>query len=250
MPIWEDSESARLYASIFVNTLVYGGADLLNDILTVLNLYFVRTPLEYLKESVLRITGAVIRVSNYRLSLKQRIQLQQFIQMLYEGGKFNLDCYQYQVMTTILKFLTIAAPDKEALGQASTNLVLLLSFSKRRNDLLLDLIGKIKQSGTPLVECLYRVVKQVIGTELLLTPVYEKILGELTALLNSDSSENPLPVVSCYYLSKTAARIAASIGRKWAVYEQLVQGVTCPYNNMLQYLHFSYYNEKNAPTQH
>jgi hypothetical protein len=66
-------------------------------------------------------------------------------------------------------------------------------------------------------------------------------------LLNDNDSQ--LSVANCYYLSKTSSRIAAALNKPWGRYEQLVQGAACPYNNMLQYLHFSYYT-KNPPTIH
>lgn len=49
LPIWEDTESAKLYVSIFINTLVYGGVEMFADTLTVLQLFLKKTPLANLQ---------------------------------------------------------------------------------------------------------------------------------------------------------------------------------------------------------
>lgn len=192
--------------------------------------------------------GAVIRISSYRLSRKQKLELQQFINTLYQGGRFpELDCYKYQVVTLILKFITGRENESEAIEQAADNLILVMSYSKKSNELLMDIVNKIRTHGEPIVKCIYHIVKKIISTNLILDTFYEKLLGELTTLLNEQDST--LSVTSCYYLSKTAGRIASALNKPWSNYEKLVQGVSCPYNNMLQYLHFSYYS-KQPPTAH
>jgi len=78
------------------------------DILSVLQLFLRKTPVANLQEAIVRIMGAIIRISNYRLNSKQKIQLQQFIQTIYQGGRFpDLDCYKYQVISLILKFISV-----------------------------------------------------------------------------------------------------------------------------------------------
>jgi hypothetical protein len=75
-------------------------------------------------------------------------------------------------------------------------------------------------------------IEKIITTNFILDTVYEKILQELTVLLND--SDNQLSVPNCNYMSKTASMIAAALNKPWGRYEQLVQGTVCPYNNMLQ----------------
>ncbi len=56
----------------------------------------------------------------------------------------------------------------------------------------------------------------MIGTDLLVAAVYEDVLTKLTAYLYDP--ESTLSVEATYYLSKTIARIAANLGKKWASY--------------------------------
>ncbi len=91
---------------------MYSATELLGEALVVLRMFLERTPFENLKENMLKIYGAILRVSNYRLSPKQKMSLQEFVQILYEGGRFNLDCYQYQSLSMMLKFLSSSAKDK------------------------------------------------------------------------------------------------------------------------------------------
>lgn len=237
-----------MYVSIFVETLVYGGVEMFGDTLTVLSLFLQRTPLSILREAIVRIIGAVIRISSYRLNRKQKLELQRFIQTVYEGGRFpELDCYKYQIVTLVLKFVSGREQEDEAVEQAADNLILVMSYSKKSNELLLDLVSKIKAHGESLVRCLYHIIKKIITTNLILDTFYDRILTDLTALLAEPDSQ--LSVASCYYLSKTAARIAVALNKPFGRYEQLVQGLACPYNSMLQYLHFCYYS-KQPPTAH
>jgi hypothetical protein len=248
LPIWEDTESAKLYVSIFVDTLVYGGVEMFADTLTVLQLFLKRAPLAVLQEAIVRIIGAIIRISSYRLNRKQKMELQQFIHTVYDGGRFpDLDCYKYQIVTLILKFIAGRDQETEAIEQAADNLIMVMSYSKKSNELLIDIASKVKAQGEAIVKCLYYIIKKIITTNLILDTFYDKILIDLTAVLND--TESQLSVTSCYYISKTAARIAVALNKPWTRYEQLVQGLTCPYNHMLQYLHFCYYS-KNPPTAH
>ena len=122
-----------------------------------------------------------------------------------------------------------------------------MSYSKKSNELLMDIVGKVRAQGEPIVLCLYHIIKKIITTNLILDAYYERILDDLTVMLAEP--EGHFSVASFYYISKTAARIAAALNKPWASYEKLVQGMACSYAQMLQYLNFSYYS-KNPPTAH
>jgi hypothetical protein len=53
---------------------------------------------------------------------------------------------------------------------------LVMSYSKKSNELFMDIISKIKMYGEPIVTCVYYIIKKIITTNLILDTVYEKIL--------------------------------------------------------------------------
>lgn len=109
--------------------------------------------------------GAIIRVSNYRLNQNQRMTLQQFICTIYNSGEFKeLDCYKYQMTTLVIRFCSLAANSKEVYTQTADTIETIMSKSKKSNELLLDIAGRIKFVGEQLLVGFYYIVKKVISS--------------------------------------------------------------------------------------
>ena len=88
---------------------------------------------------------------------------------------------------------------------------MVMSCSRKSNELIINIVSKVKAQGEVIVRCLYYVVKKIITTNLILNTFYDKILIDLTTVLND--TESQLSVTSCYYIGKTAAHIVVALNK-------------------------------------
>ena len=111
---------------------------------------------------------------------------------------------------------------------------------------MLAIINKIKVYGNVLVEAVYHLVKGLINEGLELPKVtYEKAYGEFNHICIHN--EMKLPLRGVYYASKTAARLGVYLGVHIEKLEAQLKAITCPYEIVLNYLHFSYYQKTKIP---
>lgn len=118
----------------------------------------------------------------------------------------------------------------------------LLLNSVGKNELMLTIISKIKVYGNVLVEAVYYLVKSLINEHVELPKVtYEKAYEDFSNI--SINNETKLQLRGVYYASKTAARLGVYLGVPIEKLETQLKAPTCPYEVVLNYLHFAYYKK-------
>jgi hypothetical protein len=243
--VWEDEAVLHDYVQMLVKGIAYGTVEVMEDSLDMTEFLLAHTTPQLLEREVLRLVGPVLRICNYPLMQKQKLRALQLLGSVLGSG-FSLAPYTVPILSVCLRLLAEFRSSQEVVRVVADTYLALLLASPLRQQLLLQIMSKLRSSGPSLVHAFYYLMKDILkkGVELpraLLEKVAEECYGLLT------HSEGKLPVKALYYASKVAARIWVFLRKPIERSEAQLSAPACPYENVIAYLHFAYYQRIPVP---
>ena len=102
--IWDDKDTTRNYINILVKCVAYGNPETMEEALAMMGFLIKYAKREFIDKEILKIVGPVIRVVNYPLSMRQKINLMDFLSSVYLK-RFNIEVYSNQILSICFRLL-------------------------------------------------------------------------------------------------------------------------------------------------
>ena len=153
--------------SVLVKGTAYGREEVMEESMGLLEFLINHTPRKLAEKYILRITGPIIRVSNYPLLMRQKIRIMELLINIFKAG-FKIDAYRNQIMSVCLRLLQEFKHNNEIMHIVADTYYALLSHSVLKKEIILPLFAKLKTFGGNLMQTIYYLVKKIVkdGLEL------------------------------------------------------------------------------------